>query len=274
MKRNNFIEFNLVECGKEQCLPQKSVEPKSKDCYTIHYIISGEGYIKYNGIEVKLRAGDAFIIYPHMLVEYYPSNKKPWSYYWVVFNGLLAQNIEEELPFTRENIYNTIGKQKVLEEYFENAVSSYVFEGEITFETMGWAYLIINKLIELNLKNNENRCVNQQEKHVREIKEFIQFNYYFDISINEIARSQCINLNYMCNIFKKYSGVTPKQYIKKLRMERAIEVLKNYDIKVSDVAKMLGYKDALYFSKEFKKYFGFSPSQVLNNDIVKKDKQY
>lgn len=272
MKKNSFIEFNMIECGKEQCLPQKNVVPKSKDVFTIHYIISGEGYIRYNDNTIKLKAGDVFIIYPHMMVEYYPSDKKPWCYYWIVFNGLLAENMLNGLPFTQDKIYYTFGKQKILEEYFENAVSSYVSEEKITFATLGWGYLIINKLIELNRPNNENRCVSQQERHVREIKEFLQFNYFFNISVYDIAKSQCLNVNYMCGIFKKYEGMSLKQYIKKLRMENAIAVLKNYDTKVAAVAKMLGYKDALYFSKEFKKYFGFSPSSLINDNGVNKEK--
>ena len=70
MKRENFneplwgkmLDVNLVECGKEQCLPQKWVEPRAKDLYTIHYVINGSGYIKYNGekkevsAEIKKRA--------------------------------------------------------------------------------------------------------------------------------------------------------------------------------------------------------------------------
>ena len=259
----SLLDIDLIECGKEQCVPQKHVVPMAKDCYTIHYVMNGSGFIKYNDVKEEVFAGDCFIIRPKMLVEYYPQDISPWCYSWIVFTGLYAEKIADEIfPDKGQILYKT-GKDGKLEELFDKLVYAYFKEGKITLEAIGYTYLIFNRLSEiLGEKNIKTKRINQQEIHIRETKDFINFNYMFDISVKDIANSQHVSPNYLCSVFRKQMGISPKQYITSVRMQRAKNILELYDFKVKDVALMVGYKDQLHFSHEFKKHFGVSPSNI------------
>ena len=62
-------------------------------------------------------------------------------------------------------------------------------------------------------------------------------------------------------LFKNKYGFTIYEYVLKLRMERAAELLAQPDIKISDIAERLGYADNHYFSKAFRNYYQLTPTE-------------
>ena len=64
-------------------------------------------------------------------------------------------------------------------------------------------------------------------------------------------------------MFKSETGLTISDYVLKLRMEKAKELIEIEDNKLSTIAELVGYTDAGYFSKCFKEMFGFAPSELI-----------
>lgn len=71
--------------------------------------------------------------------------------------------------------------------------------------------------------------------------------------------------SHMSRVFSHHEEGTIEQYVIKLRIERAKELLTNMDLNISEVAYRLGYASAAHFSRQFKKIVGLSPS-VFRND--------
>lgn len=81
-----------------------------------------------------------------------------------------------------------------------------------------------------------------------------------DLSIIKMANYFYFSPNYLCNIFKKATGKTINDYITEVRIEKAKTFLKDRSIKLYEVAEMVGFGDANYFSSIFKKKVGVTPS--------------
>lgn len=79
-------------------------------------------------------------------------------------------------------------------------------------------------------------------------------------SLKETAERIGMSPTYFSKAFKEELGLSYSQYIAKLRMERAIELLSDPVKKVYEVALAVGYSEYAHFAKVFKKYYGFSPS--------------
>jgi two-component system response regulator YesN len=62
-------------------------------------------------------------------------------------------------------------------------------------------------------------------------------------------------------LFKKNTGITINDCITQVRMKKAMELIKQSDIKLYDIAGMVGYSDSSYFTKIFKKQVGITPSE-------------
>lgn len=87
-------------------------------------------------------------------------------------------------------------------------------------------------------------------------------NHYDDseLSLKNISDFTYLSEPYICVIFKKETGKTVISYIKEYRIEKACELLKNRQLKMNDIASQVGFGDANYFAKTFKKVKGLNPS--------------
>lgn len=82
-----------------------------------------------------------------------------------------------------------------------------------------------------------------------------------ELSIKSIADALYLTPNYLSLQFKKESGTTINQFMTETRIERAKELLKDRKHKLYEVASNVGFQDANYFAKTFKKATGLTPSE-------------
>jgi two-component system response regulator YesN len=84
------------------------------------------------------------------------------------------------------------------------------------------------------------------------------------LSINQIAEKLFLNYGYICVSFKKDTGLTVNEYILRERMEKARRLFEQGAVNIACVAREVGYEDANYFSKCFRKHEGISPSEFVH----------
>jgi len=104
----------------------------------------------------------------------------------------------------------------------------------------------------------------RNQKIVEQVKVLINENYGMDVSLEYISEKVYISPCYLSSIFSQETGETFKEYLTKVRMEKAKELLKNISLKVYEVSQQVGYSDPHYFSQVFKKYTGMTPAQYRN----------
>ena len=98
------------------------------------------------------------------------------------------------------------------------------------------------------------------KKAIDEIKAIIGRKYSEDISINSIAADVFLTPSYICLLFKQETGETINSYLTRYRIEKAKELISGKTVRLYEVSRLVGYNDPKHFSKLFKKYTGFNPS--------------
>lgn len=99
---------------------------------------------------------------------------------------------------------------------------------------------------------------------VEKVKSYIENNYMNDISLDDLARYVSMSSFYLSRIFSKVEDTNIKEYIIKLRMEKAKSMLIEGNKSVKQIAFEVGYVDQNYFSKAFKKYTSVPPKEYCN----------
>ena len=100
---------------------------------------------------------------------------------------------------------------------------------------------------------------------VRDIKQFIADHHGDeDLGIDSLSKHLFVHYSHLCLVFKRETGSTLNEYITAYRMERARELFDAGNRLVSDVALRVGYPDANYFGKLFKKHYGTTPSRYVD----------
>jgi Response regulator containing CheY-like receiver domain and AraC-type DNA-binding domain len=98
-------------------------------------------------------------------------------------------------------------------------------------------------------------------KYVSEAITFISNHYNEDITISTVARSLGISEGHLSRLFKKKTSYTFTNYLIFYRIKLAMKLLENHRVKIYEVADQVGYTDTTYFSSQFKKVVGISPSE-------------
>lgn len=106
-----------------------------------------------------------------------------------------------------------------------------------------------------------NRRVTRTEYIINSIVNYIDEFYTQNIGVSTIADYINISPNYCGAIFKEQKDEKINEYINKVRIEKACELIKNTDYSISDISNMVGYVSNGYFTKLFKKQIGYTPSE-------------
>lgn len=263
LNASNYVELSLHECGKEQCIPDKSFHFTEKNYHLFHYVLSGQGTFVLNNIEYQIKEGMIFYIPPNCQPVYYPNHNNPWTYIWIGMNGSNVPNFLNLINCSEKNPIIVDKERKILP-YFESIYEEYRFHGTLNLKCLEFAYIMIDTMINLNYKKNKShKNITNKESYIKVAKEYILNNYQFNIKIDDIANNVGVTPNYLANVFTQVEKVSPKEYLTSMRMEKARLLLMTNRYKVREVGEMVGYKNQLHFSNEFKKRNGLSPQNYL-----------
>lgn len=108
---------------------------------------------------------------------------------------------------------------------------------------------------------DHNRSKTQHEVIVDQCILYISQNYNMDISLEEISHKYHFHPSYFSTLFKSIAGIGFSEYMQKVRIDEAKRLILNTNKKMSEVALCVGYRDAAYFNKTFKKEIGISPNK-------------
>lgn len=96
---------------------------------------------------------------------------------------------------------------------------------------------------------------------IEKAKRYIETNYHKDLSIEEVSELADLSISHFCTLFKQITGYTFLEYVTHCRMERAKLILQSSNVKVYQIAPLVGYQDPRYFTQVFKKASGKTPSE-------------
>jgi two-component system, response regulator YesN len=128
-----------------------------------------------------------------------------------------------------------------------------------------WLLEKIGKLVDY-LSDNQ---MSQKEKLLHDVKNYLKENYAQTIGLDEIAGNFHISPAYLSSLFSKNTGVTLFEYIITMRMEKAKELLRTTNNKISDICQQVGYENQRYFNQVFKKNIGTTPGNYRAKHLVK-----
>ncbi|HBM81667.1 MAG: response regulator [Clostridiales bacterium] len=94
---------------------------------------------------------------------------------------------------------------------------------------------------------------------IQKAKEYINCNYDKNISLGEVAKYVFLSPIYFSHLFKQKSGETFIDYLTKIRIKKAMELLHNPELKIYEISEKAGYKNTKYFYRLFKEYTGLTP---------------
>jgi AraC-like DNA-binding protein len=128
------------------------------------------------------------------------------------------------------------------------------------------------KLLEIfasHLSELSNQIVVQQENAeppmITKAKQFIRENQEEDLSLGQVAKAVNTSSFYFCKMFKKATGMNFTEYVSRVRIESAKNLLLNPNLRISEIAYQVGFQSLTHFNRVFKKIAGQAPTEYRLN---------
>ncbi len=259
LKEKHISNLELINIGFEQCKPKYSYGPHIRPYHLIHFVTSGSGFLLMNNITYKVNANDAFIIPAETISFYEADSKDPWEYYWIGFTGTQANSLTH-------NMINSLQDHYIIRNIDTHLYAKEIKYGASLDKTDITNHLlstsILYKICSLLSKDVLTNTVHTKTSSVSEnIKFYLDAKYTEKISLMKLAENFHVHPNYLTRIFKETYGISPKQYLLDLKMNKATQLLSTTDMPINIISSSVGYDDQLSFSKAFHERYGKSPSQ-------------
>ncbi len=251
----NDLKIFLV--GRERCLPTKSAVTGLRRFYTLHYVVSGVGYLECCGKSYTVKAGDVFLSFAGETVAFYPDGDDPWEYFYFSFTGILQDEAVRQMGFTRLSCVITTAGDKI-KNGFTALEESAVQNGENSFKTLGLGYALIDDIASLRRKSGASPS--RKETYVRCAGVYIM-NNLDNVTVDDIAANCALSEEYLTRICRELLGVSLKELITGYRMYIARNWLAYTGVPIADIARIVGYEDKKYFVRMFRELFGLTPLQ-------------
>lgn len=194
------------------------------------------------------------------------SQKDLLSYFFR--NILYGNNEANYLLFSTENSYKlkSIIRDLTLESFNNDAYSNNCC---ISYINLLFSYILrkYNKIVQLydyHLNYDFSLILN-----------YIQQNYK-TLTLSKLTETFHYSIPHLSTLIKKNTGLSYSELIKKLKMSDAVDYLKNTDLSISEISKIIGYNSSDHFSRVFKSYYNISPQYYRKqlNHQEKRDELY
>ncbi|CAM3272029.1 AraC family transcriptional regulator [Paenibacillus lupini] len=235
-----------------------SVGPRVIECFSFHFVLNGTVTLSSLGETITLTKGSMFCLFPdvkhsYWITQYDPNS--PLQMHWLAFTGAQAEllvkrlGITEHRPYLRNRLTTELTNQ--LRACMERMKTPHK-DGDLQLQM---------KLYQLfELLSRPLPEVLEDKDWLKACLQYMETHYAEGITVTDIAQLTGMHRSHLSSRFKHSFGMSPREYLIKLRMERAEEMLHNRTLSITEISLSLGYSDLYTFSRAFCTYYGMSPS--------------
>ncbi|WP_217560848.1 AraC family transcriptional regulator [Paenibacillus sp. GbtcB18] len=264
--------LHVLFSGESQTNPLHRLGPKVYDYFLIHTVISGRGRFTAAGRELLLGPGDSFCIAPEQLVGYEADEADPWRYCWLAVTGAEAAAHMRKAGFTPEQpVIHTAHAGRRVPALFRRLQRALRHKsGTASLRALGYLHLLLAEYADAARpplpEPGKAHSRSRTEVTVQQMLHYLSAQYAEDISIESMAEALGYNRAYLSRLFREHTGQTPVSFLSKLRVDKARQLLRErLELTIEQIAFSVGFRDPLYFSKQFRRWYGLSPTDYRSD---------
>lgn len=262
----NFSNFDrpgyITQLGEVKPNTEYGFKNRFVSRHFFDYIVSGKGYVEFNGELHTVSQGDLVYIRKATVLSYGTDKNAPYEKIWLGADGLAVESL----------IDFYIGKDSMVISHGRSAEPFYKLKNMFTQDryderrVMRSVFDLI--LYAAKLPESVKKGMSERELLAQEIRQYIDDRFTVNFSIEELSAHFHVSKRQIYRLFGEYFNTTPAAYHNEIRLEAAIRYLSETSLNIGEIASALGFGDQSFFSASFKKKYGVYPSAYRHISIA------
>lgn len=234
--------------------------------YLFQYTLEGRGSVcieektfsleKQEGFFLKLPSDSSYGVFP---------NEQKWKFIWIMMSGILAEHIYQNICINNGNILHIREDSAAivfLKKIFYLAQNNQI---QSNYRTQEMVFSFLCRLLD----DIDKRELLKYSMLTVKSKEIIADHYADLQGIGDLALRLGVSQEHLSRIFHKETGEQIINYLTKVRIYHAVEMLRENHFRMEEIAFKCGFSSGNYFGKVFKRYFGISPKKYQVDPVYR-----
>lgn len=275
--------FRITLLNKQKFTVEDTHITRTTPEYIIYFVLSGKLHLENAGEDIVLLPGDVYFFKKGDFQR--PVENAECEYWYIHFENEPLNEIEVDekeyasLVNEKKDVFKVLLRQKMhifseevlnsIIAIFKNNKIQYISGTESRICASNATALALLRLESVGIKSN---AVTNGMATVKKISEYIDKNFFKNITSADIEKEFLINYDYANRLFKKIKGKSIMEYKNTVRISTAKEKITVSAKSLSEIAFEVGFEDNCYFSRAFKKHEGVSPKEyregILKNEVL------
>lgn len=229
------------------------------------YTLKGEGEIIIDNQVIRLTPGHAFFVnIPSNHTYYLPSDSEEWEFIHITLYGEEVWRSYHEIVKEHGNILrleDAAYPNQLIFKLFDKAVHEEIKDA---FESSSFAYTFIMELKRYLLHSTQSSKTIPES--ISDAIRYMQHHYSNPIILDDIVEASGLSKYHFSRLFQSIMQTSPMNFLTKIRLNKAIELMKDQNLTIEEIALRVGYSNGNYFTKVFKSIIGMSPGKYRNSE--------
>lgn len=250
--------FRTFSAGYYEKARGHQVDRKNLDEGIFIYCIAGNGFYRCGGQSWRIEPGDLVYCWPRSHHGYGADPADPWTIYWMHCSGPRLHLYERMLRLTAQQPLLHLGIHPELIYLFQLLLRIFQPVPQaaqwLAMQSCAQNILSLASVLPRHPAGGGERLL-----AIQRVIAFMEQHLHEGLTLADLSRRFGTSPAHFCKVFHKHTGDPPQRYFHRMQMRHACLLLGSSGVTVRHVAAQLGFADAYYFSRLFKKFIGLSP---------------
>jgi AraC-like DNA-binding protein len=253
--------FAVICGGCEHCAPDYEIHRRNFPFWSVEFVAQGKGTLRLGGRRHVLTPGTLFAYGPGISQRIISDSRERLVKYFVDFAGTQAEPLLRRRGPKPGGVIQTSAPSEIVA-LFDDLIRN-------GLRVTPYTQRILAIQVELLALKIAETAIPPGSVETRAFATFARCRHHIESqfatirTVEEVAAACHVEQAYLCRLFRRFGHDSPYQFLVRLKMNRAADLLLNSGKLVKQVAEELRFADAYHFSRAFKKVHGLSPVQFL-----------